>query len=165
MRTIVAALALVMMVVGAAHADDKTATADANKKAAAKAKALKPLVGKLVISPDAPPSNGDELPDYIMGNLSSDGAYELIKGPPWPFHVALVLPRATKSVTLVVTDKADAKAAPLLTAPIATGGDHKLVLANAEANIAAGFAAHKVYVVKVVAGKKTLAKAELLLRD
>ncbi len=168
MRTLVAALAIVMGVAGpiaTARADDKSATADANKKAAAKAKALRPLAGKLVISPDAPPANGDELPGYIKGNLSPDGAYELIKGPPWPFHVALVLAKATKTVTLVVTDKADAKAAPLLSAPITTGGDHKLVLANAEATIAAGFAAHKVYVVKVMAGKKQLARAELLLRD
>jgi hypothetical protein len=162
---LVAALAFVTVVVGAARADDKSATAEANKKAAAKAKALKPFTGKLVISPDAPPGSSDALPGYLEGNLSSDGGYELIKGPPWPFHVALVLATPTKSVTLVVTDKADAKAEPLLTATIAPAGDRKLVLARAEATIAAGFSASRPYVVKVMAGKKQLAKAELLLRD
>jgi len=164
MRVVLVAVAL-LIACSAGHADHKGETAEANKKAAAKANALKPFAGKLVISPDAPPANGDELPGYLKGNLSSDGAYELIKGPPWPFHVALVLATATKSVTLVVTDKADAKAPPVFTATITPANDRKLVLANAEATIAAGFAAHKLYVVKVLAGKKTLAKAELLLRD
>jgi hypothetical protein len=163
MRVLVA-IAMLMMV-GTAYADDKSATADANKKAAAKAKALKPYAGKLVISPDAPPTIGDELPAYLDGNLSKDGNYELIKGPPWPFHVALVLATPQKAVTLIVTDKADPKAAPLLTAPISPAGDRKLVLAKAEGTIAAGFAANKPYVVRVVVGKKVLAKAELLLRD
>jgi len=165
MRMIVAALAFLIVVVGSAHADDKSATADANKKAAAKLKALKPYTGKLVISPDAPPASGDELPGYLDGNLSADGAYELIKGPPWPFHVTLVLATPTKTVTLVVTDKADAKAKPLLTATITPSGNRKLVLARADATIAAGFAAHKLYAVRLLAGKKVLAKAELLLRD
>jgi len=164
MRAVLVAVAL-LLASSWAHADHKSETAEANKKAAAKAKALKPFAGKLVISPDAPPANGDELPGYLKGNLSADGAYELIKGPPWPFHVSPVLATATKSVTLVVTDKTDAKAPPLFTATITPANDRKLVLATAEATIAAGFAAHKLYVVKVVAGKKTLAKAELLLRD
>jgi hypothetical protein len=165
MRMIVAALAFVVVVVGVASANDKSATADANKKAAEKLKALKPFTGKLVISPDAPPASSDELPGYLKGNLSPDGAYELIKGPPWPFHITLVLATATRTVTLVVMDKADAKATPLLTATIAPAGDRKLVLAHAEATIAAGFAAHKTYEVRLLAGKKVLAKAELLLRD
>lgn len=164
---VVAAVALLALLspVGPAAADDKSATAEANKKAAAKAKALKPYAGKLVISPDAPPSNGDELPGYLKGNLSSDGAYELIKGPPWPFHIALVLATAHKSVTLVIADKADKKLAPLLSAELTTGSDRKLVLSQASATIAAGFAANKPYVVRVMAGKKQLARAELLLRD
>jgi hypothetical protein len=165
MRMIALALAFVVVMVGAARADDKSATADANKKAAAKLKALRPFTGKLVLSPDAPPASSDELPGYLKGNLSPDGAYELIKGPPWPFHVALVLATPTKSVTLVVTDKTDAKATPLLTATITPAGDRKLVLAHADATIAAGFAAHKTYEVRLLAGKKVLAKAELLLRD
>jgi hypothetical protein len=40
MRVVVVAMAFVMMVVSSARADDKSATADANRKAAAKAKAL-----------------------------------------------------------------------------------------------------------------------------
>lgn len=162
---IAVALAFLLVVVGAAQADDKSATASANKKAAAKLKTLKAFTGKLVISPDAPPATGDDLPGYLTGNLSADGAYELIKGPPWPFHMTLVLATPTKTVTLVVTDKADAKAKPLLTATISPSGDRKLVLSRADATIAAGFAAHKTYAVRLLAGKKTLAKAELLLRD
>jgi len=164
MRVVVVAVALVALF-GNAFADDKSATADANKKAAAKSKALKPFAGKLVISPDAPPSNGDELPGYLKGNLSSDNTYELLKGPPWPFHVVLVLAVPQKAVTLVITDKEDAKAAPLLTADLKPGGDKKLVLAQSSATVAAGFAASKFYVVRLMAGKKQLAKAELLLRD
>ncbi len=162
---IVAALAFLLVVTGAAHADDKSATSDANKKAAAKLKALKPFTGKLVISPDAPPASGDELPGYLKGNLSADGAYELIKGPPWPFHMTMVLATPAKAVTLVVTDKADAKATPLLMATITPSGDRKLVLSRADATIAAGFAAHKTYEVRLLSGKKVLAKASLLLRD
>lgn len=163
---LVVAAALVMGIgSGIAAADDDSATRDANKKAAAKAKALKTYAGKLVLSPDAPPASGDELPDYLAFNLSKDGSYELIKGPPWPFHVSLVLASPTKSVTLVVADKTDKKLSPLLSSTITPTGGNKLVLARAEATVAAGFAADTTYVVRVLAGKKILAKAELRLRD
>ncbi len=165
MRGLAVAMAVLMLVVGRAGANDKTATADANKTAAAKAKALRPYAGKLVISPDAPPANSDELPGYLAGNLSKDGSYELLKGPPWPFHVTLVLAAPAKAITLLITDKVDAKAAPLLSVPFTLGGGRKLLLAQAEATIAAGFAANKVYVVRVMLGKKQLAKSELTLRD
>lgn len=164
MRAIVVALCL-LAAAGTARANDKSATADANKKAAEKAKSLKPFTGKLVISPDAPPAGSDDLPGYLKGNLSADGAYDLIKGPPWPFHVTVVLAAPTKSVTLAIADKADPKAPPLLTAVITPANGNKLVLAHAEATVAAGFAASKTYVVTLVAGKKHLAKSELTLRD
>jgi hypothetical protein len=164
MRSLAVALCLIVAM-ASARADDKSATADANRKAAAKAKALKPYVGKLVISPDAPPASSDELPGYLKGNLTPDAAYDLIKGPPWPFHVTVVLASPTKSVTLAITDKADPKAPPLLTATLTPANDKKLVFAHAEATIAAGFAASKTYVVTLTAGKKQLAKSELTLRD
>jgi hypothetical protein len=135
------------------------------RSAHADSKALKPYAGKLVISPDAPPTAADEIPHYLKGNHSKDDHYELIKGPPWPFHVVAVLAKPVKEVTLVILDKADPKAAPLLSASFTLAGDRKLLLAQAEATIAANFAAHRPYVVKLVVGKKTLATAELLLRD
>lgn len=164
---VVAVVALLLAVWGPppAAADDASATAEANKKAAARAKALRPYAGKLVISPDAPPASGDELPGYLKLNLSKDGAYELIKGPPWPFHVSAVLAAPAKQVVLVIVDKADPKLEPLLSVSFTLTNDRKLLLAQTEATIAAGFAANKPYVVRLMLGKMILAKAELLLRD
>lgn len=160
MRSVVVGVAtLVAVVVMSLGGVRPAAAEDAN------AKALKPYAGKLVISPDAAPTIGNELPAYLRGNLSKDGSYELIKGPPWPFHVTAVLVTATKTVTLVITDKADAKSVPLLSVPFTLAGNRKLLLAQAEATIAAGFAASKTYVVRLMAGKKQLAKSELTLRD
>ena len=155
MRSVVVGVlvAVVMMLSRPAAAED------------ANAKALKSYAGKLVISPDAAPTIASELPGYLKGNLSKDGAYELIKGPPWPFHVTAVLVTATKSVTLVITDKADRQSAVLLSVPFTLAGNRKLLLAQAEATIAAGFAASKTYVVRLMAGKKQLARSELTLRD
>ena len=150
MRLVFALIALVIGL-GTAHAEN--------------AKALKKFAGKLVISPDAPPTVADELPRYLEGNRSKDDHYELIKGPPWPFHVVAVLAKPAKEVTLVILDKADAKAAPLLSAPFTLTGDKKLLLAQAEATIAANFAAHRPYTVRLLVGKKVVATAELLLRD
>lgn len=154
MRSVVVAVAILIGLWAEAAADT-----------AANAKALKPYVGKLVISPDKPPSTQGELPGYLKVNLTSDGAYDLVKGPPWPFHVTAVLAKPLKEVTLVITDKADPKAAPMLSSPFKLANDRKLLLAQSEATIAAGFAASKTYVVKLMNGKKQLAKAELTLRD
>ena len=160
MRSVVVGVATLLVVaVMSLVAARPAAAEDAN------AKALKPYAGKLVISPDPAPTIGSELPGYLKGNLSKDGNYELIKGPPWPFHVTAVLATATKSVTLVITDKAHAKSAPLLSVPFTLAGNRKLLLAQAEATIAAGFAASKTYVVRLMAGKKQLARSELTLRD
>ena len=62
-----AALASVLVVVlaGSARADD-----------------LKPYAGKLVISPDAPPTESGELPKYLKANLAKDASYPIVKGPP-----------------------------------------------------------------------------------
>lgn len=68
-------------------------------------------------------------------------------------------------MTLVITDKADRQSAVLLSVPFTLAGNRKLLLAQAEATIAAGFAASKTYVVRLMAGKKQLARSELTLRD
>ena len=41
----------------------------------------------------------------------------------------------------------------------------KIVIAHAEATVAAGFAAHKTYVVRLMSGKTVLAKCEVTLHD
>jgi len=109
--------------------------------------ALAPYAGRIVISPEAPPSV----------------EYDLIKGPPWPMHLVGVIPRAvTKPLTLVVIDKADPKQ-PLLTFEVTS--KKRIVIAHSEATIAAGFAVGKTYVVRLMLGKTVLAKATLALRD
>jgi hypothetical protein len=137
------------MLVGVAHADDK---------------ALKPYVGKLVISPDEPPATLDELPAFLKANLTKDSAYDLIKGPPWPFHLVAVLPKDYKTVTLVVTDTDPKHPDPLLA--IAMTPASRIVIAHVEATEAAGFANEKTYRVQLRAGspQRVVAKCQLKLR-
>lgn len=133
----------------------------------ATARADKPLAryaGKIVISPDAPPSAISEIPAYLAANLVKDGSYDLTKGPPWPMHLVGVLPRdVTKPITLVFTDKADTKLAPLFAIEVAS--KQRVVIAHTEATVAAGFAAGKTYLVRLMLGKTVLARAELTLLD
>jgi hypothetical protein len=124
---------------------------------------LEPYAGKIVISPDTPPGTLDELPAYLKANLSKDSAYDLVKGPPWPFHLVGVLAKNLEKVTLVIADKADKKLAPLLSIELTPM--RKIVIAHAEATIAAGFAANKTYVVRLMNGKTVLAKSEVTLHD
>jgi hypothetical protein len=126
-------------------------------------KPWRPYVGKIVISPDTPPATIDELPAFLKGNISKDNAYDLIKGPPWPFHLVGVLAKELKTVTLVIADKDDKKLAPLLS--IELKPMRKIVIAHSEATIAAGFAANKTYVVRLMNGKTVLAKSEVTLHD
>lgn len=136
-------IALMVLLVGLAHADDK---------------ALKPYVGRVVISPDVPPTSVDELPGFLKANATPDNAYDLIKGPPWPFHLAAVLPKDYKSVTLVVSEgKTELISIDLTPA-------RRVVIAHAEATVAAGFANEKTYSVQLRAGKKVLAACKLKLR-
>jgi hypothetical protein len=170
MRVLVAALTALLAFTSAparALADDKSATAEQNKEAATRAKALKPFAGKLILSPDVQPRESTELPTYLKFNLSKDGQYELIKGPPWPCHITYVFatPAKAKEVTLVISDKADKKLTPLVSVGFALSADRKLLIAQATPTIEAGFAAHKTYLVRLMLGKKVLAKAEVLLRD
>jgi hypothetical protein len=133
--------------------------------AVAAAVALAVVVGSLVISPDRPPPTQTELPDYLKANLTADNRYELIKGPPWPFHVTAVLGTAARSVTVIITDKAEPALAPLLSVSFKPTHNGTLLLAQAEATTAATFAANRPYVVKLVVGKKVIAISELTLRE
>jgi hypothetical protein len=143
---------VIAIVVGlsTAHADDK---------------ALKPYVGRLVYSPDTPPTSLDELPRFLKANATAGNTYDIIKGPPWPMHLVAVLAKDpdTKPVQLVFADKADKKLATMHAVEVHPV--KRLVIATSEANIAAGFAANKTYVVRLMQGKTVLAKAELTLRD
>ncbi len=166
MRVLVAAVAALFALSSApVLADDKSATAEENKQAATRAKALKPYIGKLVLSPDPQPKDSNELPTYLKFNYSKDGQYELIKGPPWPLHVTYVFAKPVKEVTLVIADKADKKLTPLVSVPVTLSGDRKLLMTQATATTEAAFEAHKTYLVRLMQGKKVLAKADVLLRD
>jgi hypothetical protein len=135
---------VVLMLVGAAHGDSN--------------KALKPYAGKLVISPDEPPATLDELPAFLKANLTKDNAYDLIKGPPWPFHLVGVLAKDYKTVTLVVLDGKTA----LISIELSPA--RRIVIAHAEATEAAGFANEKTSRVELRAGKTVVAKCQLKLR-
>lgn len=127
-------------------------------------RALAPYVGTIVISPDAPPTAASELPAYLAANAVKGGAYDLTKGPPWPMHLVGVLSKdVTRPLTLVFTDKANAKLAPLFA--IEVPATRRIVIAHTEATVAAGFSTGKTYVVRLMRGKAVLARAELTLRD
>jgi hypothetical protein len=128
-------------------------------------KQLEPYVGRLVYSPDEPPTNVDELPRYLKANATADNRYDIIKGPPWPMHLAAVLAKdpGDKPVQLVFALKSDKKLATMHAVDVRP--QRKLVLATTEANIAAGFASNTTYVVRLMQGKTVLAKAEITLKD
>ena len=136
-------IALLLVLLGIAHADDK---------------ALRPYAGRIVISPDSPPTSVDELPAFLKANATSDNTYDLIKGPPWPFHFAAILKKDYKSVTLVVSDGKTQLISISLTPA------RRIVLAQVEATEAAGFASEKMYRVELRAGKTIVAKCQLKLR-
>lgn len=122
---------------------------------------LKRYAGKLVISPDAPPTEASELSKFIEANLTKDATYPIVKGPPWSMHIVAVLAKDAKTVTLTITEKGDAK--PLVSTKLTPV--RRIVIAHADATIAAGFANHKTYDVRLESGKKVLAKATLEIRD
>ena len=145
MRTLVAVIVLLGLV-SPAHAGDP----------------LKPYVGRIVISPEAPPSVASELPAYLAANAVKGDEYDLVKGPPWPMHLVGVLARnVTKPLQLVFTEKG-AKT-PLVSVDVTS--KQRIVIAHTEATIAAEFAAGKTYSVRLMLGKTALAKAEITLRD
>ena len=126
---------------------------------------LKPYSGRLVFSPDAPPTQLDELPKFLKANATDDNSYDVLKGPPWQFNLVAVLakdPGAKVPVALVFADKDDKKLATMHSVDVRP--QKKIVIAASEATVAAGFAANKTYVVRLMQGKTVLAKAELHLR-
>ena len=127
-------------------------------------KAIKAYAGRIVFSPDTPPTTAEEMPKFLKANATDDNRYDVLKGPPWQYHLVAVLSKdpGTKPVALVFADKDDKKLTPLLSIDLKPM--RKIVIAHAEATVAAGFAANKTYVVRLMQGKTVLAKAELHLR-
>jgi hypothetical protein len=139
---VVVVVSLALALARVAHADDK---------------ALKPYAGKVVMSPDTPPTVFDELPSFLKANISKDGVYELIK---WDVNFVGVLAKPSDKVTLVVTDPGEKD--PLVTMELSP--KRQVVVGHFTPTKAAGFAEGKSYAVTLVAGKATVAKAELVLR-
>ncbi len=125
---------------------------------------LRAYAGRIVFSPDAPPTQLDEFPRYLKANATADNRYDVLKGPPWQFHLVAVLAKdpGDKPLSLVFADKDDKKLTTLHAVDVRA--QKKLVTASSEATVAAGFAANKTYVVRLMQGKTVLAKAELHLR-
>jgi len=128
---------------------------------AASADIAKDYSGRIVISPDAPPTIASELPAYLKANATKDDTYEAIKGSPWEVNLVGFLSSDATDVQLEFID--DPKKPPLHTLP--TGAKKRLVMTTAKLTTAAGFEANKTYQVRLVAAKKVLAKAQLRLRD
>jgi hypothetical protein len=156
MRLVGAVLAIVVGLV-AASAPAKTPPTTAQL--------LKPYAGRIVYSPDAPPTARDELPAFLRANAVASNAYDIIEGPPWPMHLVAILNKepGKKPIQLVFADKADKKLAAMHAVEVKP--QQKIVLASTEATIAAGFAANQTYVVRLMQGKTVLAKAEITLKD
>jgi hypothetical protein len=117
--------------------------------------------GQIIISPDPVPTVSDQLPAFLTANATKDGHYELIKGPPWRFHLIGFLAKdpGTTPVKLVFVDGDK----PLQTSDVSS--KRKIVVASTTATVEAGFEANKTYGVRLVAGTTVLAKAELRLRN
>ena len=104
-------------------------------------KAFKPYVGRIVVSPDVPPSVYEELPRFLKINFQADDSYEVIGGAPWKINFVAVLGKDVKTVTLQLVDKADKKGTPTETLELTP--KRRIVLASIEATVAAGFAEHR----------------------
>jgi hypothetical protein len=117
--------------------------------------------GQIVISPDPVPTMGDQLPAYLAANATKDGHYEIVRGPPWKFHLIGFLSKdpGTTPVKLVFGDLAK----PLHTLDVSS--KRRIVIASTAATVEAGFEANATYAVSLVAGTTVLAKAELRLRN
>jgi hypothetical protein len=172
MRLVGIVVAIVILATGA-RADDaaqpKPPAADApakpkpNKAPPSTDAQLKPYAGRIVFSPDAPPTQRDDFPRYLKANAVADNSYDVLKGPPWQFHLVAVLAKdpGTKPIALVFADKDDKKLKTMHSVEVRA--QQKIVTATSEATDAAGFAANKTYVVRLMQGKTVLAKAQLHL--
>ena len=139
-------LAIVLVLLaGIAHADDK---------------ALKPYAGQVVLSPDAPSGNFNELAAFLKANFDKSAHYEFMK---WDINFVGVLAKPAEKVTLVGSDPSAKPAAELISIELASS--RQVVIGHFKPTKAAGFAAGKTYAVTLVSGKATVAKAELALRE
>jgi hypothetical protein len=139
-------LVIVLVVLaGIAYADDKT---------------LKPYVGQVVLSPDTPSANFNELPAFLKANYDKSSHYEFMK---WDINFVGVLAKPADKVTLIVSDPSVKPAAQLISIELASA--RQVVIGHFKPTTAAGFAAGKTYAVTLVSGKATVAKAELALRE
>jgi len=134
---------------GVAHAEDK---------------AFKPYAGRIVVSPDTPPTIFEEIPRFLRINFQADNEYDVLKGPPWQINFVAVLSKdpGKKPVQLVFADKADKKLTTMHAMEL--NAKRKIVIAHVEATVAANFE-HKTYVMRVMLGKQVLAKCEVTLKD
>ena len=107
-----------------------------------------------MISPDPPPTLATELPAYVKANAVSGDAYDAIKGSPWQIHLVGFLETDATDVTLEIGPE-----------KLPVSVKKRLVLSSTKLTIASGFEANKTYDVRLVAGKKLVAKATLRLRD
>jgi hypothetical protein len=121
----------------------------------AQADIVKTNAGRIVISPDPPPTLATDLAAYVKANATKDNAYEAIKGSPWQIHLVGFLSTDATDVTLEIGE--------LDKLPVAA--KKRLVITSTKLTTAAGYVANKTYAVRLVAGKKVLAKATLRLRD
>jgi hypothetical protein len=114
----------------------------------------KDYAGRIVISPDPPPTLATELPAYVKANAVTGDAYDAIKGSPW-------------QINLVGFLKADATDVMLEIGPekLPVSAKKRLVISSTKLTTAAGFESNKTYEVRLVSGKKLLARATLHLRD
>ena len=139
-------LAIVLVLLaGIAHADDKT---------------LKPYAGQIVLSPDTPSGNFNELPAFLKANYDKSSHYEFMK---WEINFVGVLAKPADRVTLVVSDPTAQP--PMVLISIELASSRQVVIGHFKPTKAAGFAAGKTYAVTLVSGKATVAKAELALRE
>jgi len=147
---IAAVIAVVVALGGTARADDKLVRAYA---------------GQIVISPDPVPTEASELAEFVKINVTADHKYALIKGSPWTINLVgfLTKDRGTGPVVLVFSDVEDAKATPIDSLEVSSR--RRIVISTATVTAAAGFVEGKTYLVRLMRGKATLAKAELELRD
>lgn len=120
----------------------------------ARADLVKNHAGRIVISPDPPPTIASDLAAYVKANATKDSAYEAIKGSPWEVHlVGFLSATATDVVLEIGKDRL----------PVAA--NKRLVITSIKLTTAAGYEANQTYPVRLVAGKKVLARATLRLRD
>jgi hypothetical protein len=124
----------------------------------------KQYAGRIVISPDSPPTTQGELADYVKANAVAGDRYELIKGAPWTVNLVGFLAKESgaPTVQLVIVEAAE-KAKPLVTLDVKA--TNRVVVTSSKLTSAAGFESNKSYAVRLVRGTTVLAKAELRLRD